>query len=275
VILMQMAAVIVVGFLVMFLLNTWKSKADAKRGIKPKAANAPTPAWVWVFLIAVVATITYLIKPSNPKGPMAPPAPGVGGVTLWTILLPLILFVGLIAIAYLKGRDPLVGRALKRSRERDREGAIEMLREGIDSGRATGIRLNNLGVLYSESGDHAGALKRFQDAEKLEARQPVFLLNQVDSLRRLGRPTEAADLLEEVHGGRVIEFYRDYHTCLILADLGHFAEAREALARAERVRVPGFFSKANREARTKLILECRDRLEGMPRDMSRSGELNG
>jgi hypothetical protein len=268
-----MAVVIVVGFLVMYILNTWKTKADARRGIKPTPANTPTPAWLWVALIAVVATITYLIKPSKP-GPILPPAPATSGVMLWTILLPMILFVGLVAIAYLKGRDALVSRALRRSREGDREGAIEMLREGIESGRATGVRLNNLGVLYSENGDHTAALKQFLDAEKLGGRQPVFLLNQVDALRRLSRPTEAAALLEEVQGGGFLEFYRNYHNCLILADLGQYAEAGEALERAERVRMPRFLFKANREARAKLILECRDRLEGKPRDMTRDEGLN-
>ena len=150
-----------------------------------------------------------------------------------------------------------------------------MLREGIEGGRATGLRLNNLGVLYTEDKDHAAALKCFQDAEKLGGRQPVFLLNQADALRKLGHPTEAAALLEEVQGGGILDFNRNYHTCLILADFRLYDEARDALDRAERVRMPRIFFTAIREAREKMLQECRDRLEGMPRDITHAGDLNG
>jgi tetratricopeptide (TPR) repeat protein len=220
-------------------------------------------------LIGLVAAITYATKPANPKlPPPGPPASRLGTI-LAVVLVPLALLAVLIIIAYVKAYDPLVSRALKRSREGDREGAIEMLREGIESGRATGARLNNLGVLYSENKDYAAALKQFQDAEKVGGRQAIFLLNQVDALRNLGRPTEAAALLEEVQGQGVIELFRAHHSCLILADLGEVDEAREVLRHAEGVRMPRLFTKANREARSKMILECRDRLEGKPRDMTR------
>ncbi len=267
----MLALIAVFAFVFFFLKNRGLVRVKSP---PPPPAKA-TPARLWIVLVATVALITWLIKPRQPGGPV-PPQPDSGpGTVLWTIVLPPICFVGLLFLMYLKSRDPLASRAMKRSREGDTEGAIELLREGIEGGRATGTRLNSLGCLYSENKDYASALKHFLDAEKIDGRQPIYVLNQVNCLRNLGRPTEAAALLEEVQGSGIIEFFRAYHACLLLADLGQFTEAREALGRAERARVPRLFAKAQRETRAKMLLECRNRLEGKVGNKTEDGDLKG
>jgi Tfp pilus assembly protein PilF len=235
-------------------------------GIREKAKPVPrTTLWVWVFLICVVATITFYIKPRHHPQPGPGQAPN-SGFPAWMPLVSIVVAVAIVLCYYLyyylRSRDPLVNRAMELSRGGDHERAIEILREAIESGRPTATRLNNLGVLYSEKGDHEAALRSYDAAENLDANLTVSRYNQASALQKLGRPAEALALLEDLPREGLLGAIRATMACTAWADLGRLDEARESLREAERLeKSPA--SKANRAGLEKSLAECRGRVEAL------------
>jgi tetratricopeptide (TPR) repeat protein len=86
----------------------------------------------------------------------------------------------------------LVARAKERFDAGDAYGAIHLLREALESGRAFADAYNLLGLAYASVGQHPEALKQFDRAVELNPRYVDALLNRAVTLNDLGRSSEAA-----------------------------------------------------------------------------------
>jgi tetratricopeptide (TPR) repeat protein len=258
-----LTAIFVVPVLLLVLRDRWFPRSQPVK----KPAKSTTPAYVWIFLIAIVALITYLIAPRHPKA--GPPLQSniwlaVGGLGFAALFL--ILVVGLFLLNYFRYRDVVCVRALKRAKEGNLEGAIRDVREAIDVQGETSQRLNCLGILHIDKGDYQEALKLFSMAADLGSsiHRQVAVVNQALALRKLGRPDEALPLIEEVRAELPQDFVVLCNHCLTLAELGRMDEGREVLALVQALPKVLFFSKAARKSHDDLLTECTERLSGKP-----------
>jgi tetratricopeptide (TPR) repeat protein len=161
----------------------------------------------------------------------------------------LLLFESAFAVALAAGERFLAGDAAHMAAlaAPDRAGMVAWTQRGIDLGRESGNHeagywlgplLNNLGWHYYDTGDYDAALDAFQRA--LEAREQFpEQRNQIEiaryavgkTLRALGRPAEAAALLEQAVSWAEAEGKPDgwFHEELaeVYAALGRETEARD------------------------------------------------
>jgi len=124
---------------------------------------------------------------------------------------------------------------------------IELAEASDGAGHWLGPLLNNLGWTFYEAGEYDAALDAFQRALTARARDPERPL-EIEiaryavgkTLRSLGRPVDAAPLLEQAvawadtHGQADPYFHEELGE--IYAALGRTAEAREHAREAERLR---------------------------------------
>jgi len=124
---------------------------------------------------------------------------------------------------------------------------IELAEGSAEARYWLGPLLNNLGWTLSEAGEHEAALDAFRRALAVRERDPERPL-EIEiaryavgkTLRALGRPAEAAPLLEQAVAwaggrGRPDPYFHE-ELGEIYAALGRTAEAREHAAEAERLR---------------------------------------
>lgn len=232
-----------------------------------------SPAWLWVFLIAVVVLITtYLNRKPKAAGPAAEAVPN----TIWPPTTSQVLYVSALMIcvgwvAWVVRRNRPVMQATTRANAGDIDGAIEDLRGAIAAKGETVNLLNALGCLYYQKAAYDDALVAFQRAEAVGGRRPLILANEALILPRTGKPAEAAELFKEASSKAPRELTIACNYCLLLADLGRWEEAREQLRRAEslvKVHVSPAAVQRDREA---AVQKCRDRVAGK----SKGGELEG
>src|SRR4029079_3004363 len=75
--------------------------------------------------------------------------------------------------------------------------AIDILESHLRQGQDAGACHNFIGIIGHSYGDHAFALDNFHRALKHSPTDPDIIFNLSDTLLALGRPQEAAALLEE------------------------------------------------------------------------------
>jgi Tetratricopeptide repeat len=227
-------------------------------------ASSKTPTWVWIFVVAVIAIVTFLVAPRRKN---APPLPRPG-FPIWAFLPPTFFMV--VLFYWMRSRDPISSRAKLCSDAGDLDGAIEILREAIEVGKITAERANNLGLLYHQKKEPEQALKMFLDAAKLGADSPIYLANQAAALHDLGRYEDAAAILDDVCQKNPKNWGFAYSYGRVLISLRHFDEARVQIERAETLPIIG----GNRSAlaeRARLIQECRALMAGKPTSTKPTG----
>lgn len=259
------AALFAIALLIVKLNDVIKQRGERKREHRTKGRSVPSSSsWLWYVLIGVVALITFLIRPTGKVGPQAP-----SGASPWALFIAPAVLLGLFAvcllISWLRHRDPIIARALKRADGGDVDGAIGELRGGIETRGAKPNRLNALGCLYLQKDAPQDALGWFLEAEDRGGRRPVFQVNRAVALRKLGRLEESAAILGDVCSRVEKEPAFACLYCHVLADLGRRDEASDQLRRAEeliKVRMNPASIQRGREA---AVQECRDRLGEKPK----------
>ncbi len=226
----------------------------------PEPVSEPTnstSSWIWVFLIAVVGLISYMLSGGEPaKEPAPDPTPSWLRVV---IVFGLILGVFVVLIGYQLYRqyDRAASRALKRGNAGDTAGAIAELRDAIEASdsanarpddpsaarnpyapprlrrKGSPVRANTMGLLHSMREEWSEAYEWFVKAEEIGGREAICLGNQGLMLWKMGRPTEAVVVLEEACKLAPQEVLLLNNLGLVLVDLGRIDEAREKLALAE------------------------------------------
>jgi hypothetical protein len=229
----------------------------------PSAAGTGARAWIWILLVIGVAVGTYSVQRGGPG--RAPQNFGSGlEVFVLVPFLVLLLGVALILVVWLKNRDPVTDRALKRAQEGDVDGAIRDLLEVTEIKGVTANRANALGCLYLEKTQYQEALERFAEAERLGYNSLVCRANRAVALRKGGRTEEAIALYAELSQEKPDEPVIAAMYCLTLADAGRTEEASEQYRRAQIPPpsvVPG---EAHRVAFEAILRECRERLGETP-----------
>src|SRR5262249_47988519 len=102
---------------------------------------------------------------------------------------------------------------------------------------------------------------QYLDAERLDGRRGRYLAKQGFALWKLDRSAEAATLLASARKLEPMNPSHAWTSCLILADLGRYDEARGELRRAESLLGKGLpLAAARRRALESSIEVCRKRL---------------
>jgi tetratricopeptide (TPR) repeat protein len=238
-----------------------------------KSNQQATPPWVMLLMIATFAFIFWQFIPQKdrPRLPLEPTTqswafPLVGGLAAAGVAF---------AIQFFRLYDPAVRRANKRALAGDLEGAIADLREQIEAKGPTGARASALGLLLIQSERWAEAVPLFQKAEELGAVKGVCQANRGFALLKGGKPAEALPVLRQAldHGPHVpvMKCLVCLHTCLALAELGRWDEAREQLRVAEFAVAE--VNKSHAAALAREFEQCRQKLEEEPRKKSTSDGL--
>jgi predicted Zn-dependent protease len=171
--------------------------------------------------------------------------------------------VAYVALRFAREPDRGVREAQSRANAGDVEGAIGHLREVIEEKGPTQHRVNTLGNLLFQAKRYGEAAAQYRKAEQLGPLSGVCRANLGLALLEGGKPDEALPVLEEAarlaDGTPVLEHMIALHTCLALADLGRWPEARAEFQRAETIasRLP----RSERKALAPHVEKCRTRLE--------------
>jgi hypothetical protein len=122
--------------------GTYKRERQASQG-------QPTPAWLWLVLIAGFALIFWQFVPKRPGQP-PPQAPTSMIWVVAVVAAPFVFILAMVAFQFIRNFDPGVRRAQKRAAEGDLEGAIAELREQIEEKGPTQNRVNALGIFLMD-----------------------------------------------------------------------------------------------------------------------------
>ncbi len=233
------------------------------RRARGKETAAGGRAWIWILVVIGVALGTYSVQRRGPGQAPQGPDPGPAVIVLFSFLV-LLICGALILVVWLRNRDPVTARAMKRAQDGDVDGAIRDLLEEIEIKGTTSNRANALGCLYLEKNHYREALERFAEAERLGYNSFVCRLNRAVALRKGGRTEEAVALYDELSREKSDEPLVAAMYCLALADAGRTDEAHDQYRRAQLpppVVVPG---QAHRDAFEALLRECRARMGETP-----------
>jgi hypothetical protein len=205
---------------------------------RPKPATGPkpaTPPWIWVFLIALVGLIAYVVSVTNPEPRLKPePAafPGWARV-LWVFGLPVVVLVGWIVISYLRVYDREVRKAFKLAQAGDKDGALVVLKAAMERDQASEGRWNSLGALYCFREEWDDAYQAFLKAEEIGGRKAEYVGNQGLALWKLGRLAKAEEFLRDACGMQPTSAIFPCNYGFVLVDLGRIDEAGHQLAVAD------------------------------------------
>jgi flagellar basal body-associated protein FliL len=220
-------------------------------------------AWIWILVVIGVALAAYSTQRGGQGQAPQNLDPGLEFVVLFFFLV-LLLCGALILVVWLKNRDAVTARAIKRAQDGDVDGALRDLLEVSEIKGVTAKRANALGCLYLEKKEYQEALERFAEAERLGYNSFVCRANRAVALRKSGRTEEAIALYDELSHEKPDEPAIAAMYCLALADTGQIEAAFEQYRRAQippPVAVPG---EAHRVAFEAILRECRERLGEMP-----------
>jgi predicted Zn-dependent protease len=229
-------------------------------------------------LIAGFGLIFWQYVPKR-AGRNPPPAP-VHAPLIWvTILLPVLVVIGLvalIAVQWLRNFDPGVRRAEQRAREGDLDGAIAELREQIEEKGSTQLRVNALGILLMRRERWNEAAAMFRKAEQMgESSQGICRANLGLALLKGGKPSEAIPVLQEAARigpqGPPMKCIISLHMSLALADLNRWDEADEQFRAAEAA--ARGLRKSQRDVLEEELERCRQKLEQHARAQPRAEGL--
>jgi hypothetical protein len=202
---------------------------------RPKPATGPkpaTPLWIWVFLIALVGLIAYVVSVTNPQPGVKPEPAAIPG---WVGVLCGygVMLVGWIVIAYLRVYDREVRKAFRLAQAGDKDGALVVLKAAMDRYPPSEGRWNSLGVIYCFREEWDEAYQAFLKAEELGGRKADYVGNQGLALWKLGRLAEAEEFLRDACGMQPTSAIFPCNYGFVLADLGRIDEARHQLVVAE------------------------------------------
>lgn len=171
---------------------------------------------------------------------------------IWIAIAVILLFL------WLRNRDPVVCRALKRLRRGERVGvAAELLPEF--ERKPTAPRANILAVALMAQSRWSEAYKYLLEAKERGLDPTVYRTNLALALTNLDRPGDAIAVLEPAVLGRRVTTGEVINYCQALIALDRLDEARHQLGRLERMyRKVAWISTGH--LRTSID-ECRSRLE--------------
>jgi tetratricopeptide (TPR) repeat protein len=242
---------IIVGLVVFYARRMFRyAKGNPPPRSGGRRDSTPLALWILAFVLLGLATAVGIVPHALRRSP--PFLLQWGGIVfLW--------MAGCVALAWIS-RDRTRVAASRRFRAGDVEGAVGTIRSAIAERGPTAGRLNDLGSYLGLQGRWQDAYEVFFQAEKLRGRTPPLVCNQGMALWKLGRTDEGQRLIADACAQAPREPIFAGNHCLVLTDLGRIPEARQELARAERLRAWNAFLGGDRVAVSKLIEECRQKL---------------
>src|SRR5207302_7573280 len=126
-----------------------------------------------------------------------------------------------------------IASALRLARSGHVDAAISRLQSLMESRGPSPRHSSALGDCYLLLEQWQQAYIQYLDAERLDGRRGRYLAKQGFALWKLDRAAEAVTLLETASRSEPMNPSHAWTSCLILADLGRYDEAREQLRRAE------------------------------------------
>jgi hypothetical protein len=217
-------------------LAGWIKRKVGKPEAKPAPSPQPkTPPWIWVFLIALVALVTYVVSGKGQKPPGQPIEPVLpGGLILYLVGVIFAVVVGGIAIQIFRQYDRDVIRAFKLANAGDKDGALFDLKASMEGRKPSAIRTNAVGALHAVRDEWTEAYKAFLEAEAIGGHQAIYVGNQGIALTKLGRLSEGETLLAEACA---MDPNSAILACMygeVLTELGRLDEAGQQLAKAKK-----------------------------------------
>ena len=217
-----------------WLTYRWKRLAGPVKP-KPKLAGASlpsptTPRWVWFVVLIVFGSCLYFLAPKRAFKGDPQPQPAPSG---WLCLGAIGFVVAVIAIQWMRQRDPVWNRIYRRALDGDLAGAIaELHHEILDQG-PTANRINGLVVLLHQNKDHPAAVEWARKGLALAPDNDALRSNFALALVESGQAAEAEPIFAEMaarDNANLVYITNYAHT---LTKLGRYDEAQGQLQAAE------------------------------------------